>query len=58
MSLHALVVGTLVSAPAHRTGQSGKAFATGNIRAAAEGEAIFVSLIAFGDQTQQLLAHR
>jgi single-strand DNA-binding protein len=56
MSLHAVAVGTLVGAPAHRTGQSGKDFATGDIRVAAEGESVFVSLIAFGDQAQQLLA--
>lgn len=57
MSLHLLAVGTLTSDPTRRTSQAGKDFATGNMRVATEGEPVLVSVIAFGDRAQDLLAH-
>jgi single-strand DNA-binding protein len=58
MSLHMLALGTLTADPQRRTSQKGNAFATGNIRCPTEDDAVFVSVIAFGDQAEQLLAHR
>jgi hypothetical protein len=46
--IDALIAGKLVKKPVQRTGQSGKPFATGNVRVATTGEeAVFVSVIAF-----------
>jgi len=58
MTLHVLAVGTLTADPMQRTSQSGNAFATGNIRVITEAEPVFVSLIGFGEQAQELPAHR
>ena len=58
MNLHILAVGTLIADPVRRTGQSGKDFATGNIRVQAEDDSVLISVIAFGDAAQQLLEHR
>jgi single-stranded DNA-binding protein len=56
--MHLLVTGALTADPQSRTSQAGKPFATGNLRVAADADSTFVSLIAFGDRAQDLLAHR
>lgn len=57
MSLRTLATGTLIADPACRAGAKGP-FTTATIRVEAEaGEAILVSLIGFGGQAEQLLAH-
>lgn len=69
MSLHAMVMGSLVSDPLvsdpiRRTGASGKAFVTASVRVSAESasehqEAFLASLIAFSPPTCEALAvHR
>jgi len=58
MTLHVLATGTLTADPVRRTSQTGKLFATGNIRVAADDNAIFVSIVAFGDTAETLLRHR
>lgn len=57
MSLHILASGSLIADPACRTGAKGE-FATATIRTATDDGAILVSVIAFGDEAAQLLAHR
>ncbi len=57
MSIHALVTGSLIADPTRRSGAQGD-FATATIRVATDDGAILVSVIAFGDQVEQILAHR
>jgi single-stranded DNA-binding protein len=58
MSLHILATGSLTADPVRRTGASGKDFATATLRVATDDDAVLVSLIAFGDAAETLLAHR
>ena len=58
MSLYILATGSLIADPQRRTGASGKDFATATLRVATDDDAILVSLIAFGEQAESLLAHR
>lgn len=55
MSLHALATGTLVADPQRREGRKGP-FATTTIRVQTEDEAIILSVIAFGETAERLLA--
>lgn len=57
MSLYTLATGSLISDPVRRSGAKGD-FATATIRTATDDGAILVSVIAFGDQAAQLLAHQ
>jgi single-stranded DNA-binding protein len=57
VSLHLLATGTLVADPIRRTGARGD-FATALMRVATEDGAILVSMIAFGEVAETLLAHR
>lgn len=58
MSLYSLVLGSLTADPVRRVGASGKPFATGQVRCATDGaDSVLVSLIAFGDAADSLLAH-
>jgi single-stranded DNA-binding protein len=51
-----LVSGTLYGAASSRTAQSGKAFVTAKMRAAAgDGELLFVNVIAFADEAKSAL---
>jgi single-stranded DNA-binding protein len=57
MSLHAMVMGTLVADPVRRTGQAGKEFVTASMRVPVEGgEAFLASLIAFSSIATEALA--
>jgi single-stranded DNA-binding protein len=58
MSMYLLVLGSLTADPQRRTSQAGKTFATASLRVATEDGATFVSLIAFDDTAEALLAHR
>jgi single-stranded DNA-binding protein len=49
MSLGITAVGTLATDPQARTAANGKSFATATLRVLAEGESIFVSIIAFSE---------
>lgn len=49
-----LVSGTLARDPETRTSASGKSYATGSIRSGSGDDAVFVSLIAFGEQAERL----
>ena len=54
--IDALISGRLHGKPTQRTGQSGKAFVTCQVRAAAgNGEPLFVSVIAFDEQPKAAL---
>jgi single-stranded DNA-binding protein len=57
MSLYTLATGSLIADPARRTGAKGD-FATGTLRVATDDGSILVSVIAFGEYAEQLLAHR
>ena len=57
MTLHCLATGSLIGDPVRRAGGKGE-FATATLRTATDDGAILVSVIAFGDQAEQLLAHR
>lgn len=57
MSLYTLATGSLISDPARRTGTKSD-FATATLRTATDDGAILVSVIAFGEQAAQLLAHQ
>ena len=53
--IRALVSGVLFGDPVPRTGQSGKSFVTGKLRADdGKGGSVFCSLVAFGDQADRL----
>lgn len=53
--IRALLTGTLYTAPQARTSQNGKAFTTGKLKAdAGDGNAVWVSLIAFQEQAERL----
>ena len=57
MSTHAMVMGTLVSDPVRRTGQSGKPFTTATLRVPCEGgDSFLASLIAFDTRVAEQLA--
>jgi single-stranded DNA-binding protein len=58
MSFHVLVTGTLTADPTERTGQTGKMFATGNIRCVTEDGSVHFSIIGFGDVASELLKYR
>lgn len=55
--LSVLLQGTLAFDPERRTSASGKPFATCSVRVPADEGAIFVSVIAFADVADRLLAH-
>ena len=53
--MRVLLIGTLYGEPQARTGQSGKPYTTGKLRAdAGDGETTFASWIAFGDAAELL----
>jgi single-stranded DNA-binding protein len=55
MSVYAMATGVLIAAPQQREGAKGQ-FATGTLRTTNDGaDAVLVSIIAFGDQSEQLL---
>jgi single-stranded DNA-binding protein len=57
MSLHLLATGPLTADPQRRTSQAGKTFSTANLRVSTEDGVTFVSIVAFGDTAEALLAH-
>jgi single-stranded DNA-binding protein len=57
MSLHVLTTGSLIADPIRRTGAKGD-FGTGTLRVSTDDGPILVSLIAFDDAAETLLAHR
>lgn len=53
--IRALVTGTLYGAPQARTSQTGKPYATAKVRAdGKDGAAVWVSVVAFGEQAERL----
>src|SRR4051812_47816109 len=56
MSLFILATGNLIADPVRRTGAKGD-FATAQLRVVAEDTSVLVSVIAFGQQAEALLAH-
>jgi len=57
VSLHILATGALIADPVRRTGAKGD-FATATLRVVTNDDAILVSVIAFGETAETLLAHR
>lgn len=57
MTLHILTTGALIADPLRRAGAKGD-FATAIVRVATDDDAILISCIAFGDQTERLLGHQ
>lgn len=58
MSMHAMLMGTLISDPVRRTSQSGKPYTTGSLRVPCDGgEAFLASLIAFNAGAAEMLAN-
>jgi single-stranded DNA-binding protein len=59
MSLHILATGSLIGDPVRRTSAKGNDFGTATLRCHTEnGEYTLVSVVAFNEQAEQLLAHR
>jgi single-stranded DNA-binding protein len=58
MSLYVLATGSLTADPVRRTGASGKDYATASLRVSTDDDPVLISVIAFGEQAEQLLAHR
>jgi single-stranded DNA-binding protein len=57
MSLHILALGALIADPIRRTGKNGD-YATALLRTATDNDSVLISLIAFNDAAETLLAYR